>query len=40
MLDRRRVGQDEGALAEIVDHESREDEAEPGGADRAAAEMA
>ena len=34
------MGQQHGALAEIVEGERRQDEAEPGGADRRAAEMA
>ena len=38
--DRRRIGEDEAALAEVVEGEGGEDEAEPGGADRAAAEVA
>ena len=34
------MGQQHGALAEIVEGQRRQDEAEPGGADRRAAEMA
>ena len=40
VLGRGRVGEDERALSEIVDDQRREHEAEPGGADRPAAEMA
>ena len=40
ILDRRRIGQHQRALAEIVDQQRRQHEAEPGALDRLAAEMA
>ena len=40
IVDRRRVGEDQCALAEIVEPQRREDHVEPGAADRPAAEMA
>ena len=40
ILDRRRIGQHHRALAEIIDQQRRQHEAEPGGLDRLAAEMA
>ena len=40
MLGRGRVGKDERPLSEIIDDERRKHEAEPGGADRPASEMA
>ena len=40
VFDRRRIGQHLGALAEIIDQQRRQHQAEPGGLDRLAAEMA
>ena len=40
ILDRRRIGQHQRALAEIIDQQRRQHEAEPRGLDRLAAEMA
>ena len=40
ILDRRRIGQHLGALAEIIDQQRRQHQAQPGGLDRLAAEMA
>ena len=40
VLERGGIAQDQGTLAEIVEHEAGQDQAEPGEADRVAAEMA